>query len=222
MAMDVNIEHTWKEKLASEFEKPYFATLVQFVKSAYRRSTIYPAAKHIFHAFDLCPWDKLQVVILGQDPYHGPRQAHGLCFSVPEDIAIPPSLMNIYQELQRDVQKPIPQHGNLTHWARQGVFLLNATLTVEARKPGSHQHIGWERFTDAVIQSISAQKESIVFLLWGSYAQKKQELIDVSKHLVLATSHPSPYSVHRGFAGCSHFSQTNYYLAAHQKHPIEW
>ena len=220
--MQVNIESTWREKLLPEFSKPYFTALVSFVKKAYATHRVYPPGKFIFKAFALCPFDNVKVVILGQDPYHGPGQAEGLCFSVPKGVPMPPSLVNIFKEIERDCKKTAPSHGNLDHWATQGILLLNATLTVEARKAGSHQNKGWENFTDAVIQAISDEKEGVVFLLWGAYAQKKGNVIDRTKHLVLTSSHPSPFSVDRGFAGNAHFSKTNTYLKAHGKTPIAW
>ena len=220
--MKVVIEPTWHKRLAGEFEKGYFSKLTSFVRQAYQTKMIYPAGKDIFNAFNLCPFDRVKVVILGQDPYHGRNQAHGLCFSVGESIVIPPSLANIFQELKDDVGKDLPEHGNLSHWAAQGVLLLNATLTVEARKAGSHQHRGWEIFTDAVIRSISDEKENVVFMLWGSYAQKKGAIVDRKRHLVLSSPHPSPFSAHRGFFGNKHFSQTNTYLVTHGQEAITW
>lgn len=224
MKPDVKIEASWKEALKEEFEKPYFSELTEFVRNEYKSATVYPARKFIFHAFDMCPFDKVRVVILGQDPYHGAGQAHGLCFSVPENVAIPPSLKNIYKEIQSDleVSPPSKSAGNLEHWAEQGVLLLNATLTVRASSPGSHQHKGWEEFTDAVIRALSEQKEHLVFILWGRYAQEKGAHIDTKKHLVLKATHPSPFSAYNGFFGCKHFSKTNEYLKAHGEKPIEW
>ncbi len=220
--MDVKMEASWKPVLADEFEKDYFKKLTEFVREEYRTRTIYPPAKLIFNAFDQCPFDKLKVVILGQDPYHGPGQAHGLCFSVNDGVEFPPSLSNIFTELQQDVGKPFPSSGNLTPWARQGVLLLNATLTVRARQAGSHQGKGWEIFTDAVIHKINDQKEHVVFILWGSYAIRKGEFIDRGRHLVLTSVHPSPLSASRGFFGNHHFSRTNEFLAQHAMEPIEW
>ncbi len=220
--MSVKIEPSWKKVLAPEFEKPYFKELTDFVKNEYKDKTIYPPPGEIFEAFNRTPFDKVNVVILGQDPYHGPGQAHGLCFSVKHGIRTPPSLQNIYKEIHNDVGSPIPGGGNLEHWADQGVLLLNATLTVEARKAGSHQHKGWEEFTDAVVHALAEKKEHLVFLLWGAYAQKKGAFIDREKHLVLEAPHPSPFSADRGFFGCKHFSQTNAYLFAHGQDPIEW
>lgn len=220
--MDVRIDPTWKAALAAEFDKPYFGLLTDYVRRAYQTSQVFPPAKLIFNAFDQCPIDKVKVVILGQDPYHEPGQAHGLCFSVNDGVAIPPSLVNIYKEIARDLGKPIPTSGNLLRWAQQGVLLLNATLTVEAHRAGSHQNKGWEEFTDAAIQALATQREHIVFMLWGSYAQRKGAYIDKKKHLVLQTSHPSPLSVYRGFDGCGHFSKANEYLVQHGMTPIEW
>ncbi|MEM9569779.1 MAG: uracil-DNA glycosylase [Bacteroidota bacterium] len=222
MAIKVNIDPSWAAQLNSEFAKPYFMLLTDFVKQAYQEKTIYPAGRNIFRAFDLCPFDKVKVVILGQDPYHGPGQAEGLCFSVPKGVKIPPSLVNIFQEQARDLRKPFPSHGNLAHWAAQGVLLLNATLTVEARKAGSHQNKGWEVFTDAVVKQLSDQKKNLVFMLWGAYAQSKGTVIDTSRHLVLSSSHPSPFSVNRGFLGCGHFGKANTYLQSYGHTPIKW
>jgi uracil-DNA glycosylase len=220
--MDVRIEQGWKSYLSSEFEKPYFTALTQFVRSEYATATIYPPAKLIFNAFDLCPFDAVKVVILGQDPYHGQGQAHGLCFSVPEGIEFPPSLINIFKEINDDLHLPIPQNGNLERWAKQGVLLLNATLTVRAHQAGSHQNRGWEQFTDAVIRVLSEKKENIVFLLWGSYAQRKGEIIDAQRHLLLQSPHPSPLSAYRGFFGNGHFGKANNYLISKNKQPIDW
>lgn len=220
--MNVKIEESWKNILQDEFEKSYFGELTEFVRNEYARTTVYPPAKLIFNAFDSCAFEDVKVVIVGQDPYHEPGQAHGLCFSVNDGVAIPPSLVNIYKEIQNDFGIPAPKSGNLERWARQGVLLLNATLTVQAHRAGSHQGKGWETFTDAVIQKISREKENVVFILWGSYAQRKGEGIDTSKHLVLKSPHPSPLSAHRGFFGNHHFSKTNEYLVAHGKKGIEW
>lgn len=220
--MDVKIESSWKEVLADEFDKEYFEKLTEFVHEEYRTKKIYPPAKLIFNAFDQCPFEQLKVVILGQDPYHGPGQAHGLCFSVNDGIQFPPSLRNIFKELQNDVGKPIPQSGNLTGWARQGVLLLNATLTVCAGQAGSHQNKGWEEFTDAVIHKINELKKHVVFILWGSYAIRKGEFIDQSKHLVLTSVHPSPLSASRGYFGNNHFSKTNVFLEEKGLEPIKW
>ena len=220
--MNVTINETWKEQLGAEFDKPYFASLVAFVKSEYKNSTIYPPGKLIFNAFNLCPFDKVKVVILGQDPYHEPGQAHGLCFSVMDNVPFPPSLQNIFTEIANDLHKPVPASGNLARWAEQGVLLLNATLTVRAHLAGSHQNKGWETFTDDVIKLLSDRKEHLVFILWGGYAKRKAALIDSSRHLVLTSAHPSPLSAYRGFFGNGHFSKTNEYLAAHGMTPIDW
>lgn len=220
--MDVKIEESWKTVLANEFEKPYFTQLTEFIHREYRQHAIFPPAKLIFNAFDQCPFYQLKVVILGQDPYHGPGQAHGLCFSVNDGIDFPPSLRNIFKELNGDVGKAIPSSGNLSDWARQGVLLLNATLTVRAHQAGSHQKRGWEEFTDAVIHHINTQKDHVVFILWGSYAIRKGEFIDQSKHLVLSSVHPSPLSASRGFFGNKHFSKANAFLSAHQLNPVQW
>jgi uracil-DNA glycosylase len=220
--MQVKIEPSWQEALASEFAQDYFRNLTKVVKAAYLEQAVFPPPKLVFNAFTLCPFDQVKVVILGQDPYHGPSQAHGLSFSVPENIPIPPSLRNIYKEINADLGTPIPQTGNLEHWATQGVLLLNATLTVLPNIPGSHQGLGWETFTDAVIKKVSEEKEHVVFLLWGKYAQAKQALIDQDKHLVLTAPHPSPFSAHTGFLGCKHFSKTNTYLKQHNQLPINW
>ena len=199
--MNVRIDESWRQVLQPEFDKPYFELLTNFVRHAYATHQCFPPAKFIFRAFDLCPFDKVRVVIIGQDPYHDVNQAHGLCFSVQDGVPAPPSLVNIYKELNRDLGKPVPTSGNLTHWAEQGVLLLNATLTVEAHKPGSHQGKGWEELTDAAIQALNNQRENIVFMLWGSYAQRKGQFIDRRKHLVLTAVHPSPLSAYRGFIG---------------------
>ena len=220
--MDVKIEQSWKEKLADEFQKDYFVRLVQFIKDEYAHRTIYPPGKFIFNAFQQCPFDKVKVVILGQDPYHEPRQAHGLCFSVQDGVPFPPSLINIFKEINEDLGKPMPSSGNLTRWAEQGVLLLNATLTVRAHQAGSHQHKGWEEFTDAVIHRLNEESENIVYILWGSYAQKKGAFINTSRNLVLKSAHPSPLSAFRGFFGNKHFSKANDYLIACGKTPIEW
>ena len=220
--MDVKIESSWKEKLASEFEKPYFSNLVQFVKNEYATKIIYPKGNRIFNAFDQTPFDRVKAVILGQDPYHEPGQAHGLCFSVNDGIPLPPSLQNIYKELQDDLGIAPPASGNLESWARQGVLLLNATLTVQAHRAGSHQNKGWEEFTDAVVHKIADEKEHIVFILWGSYAQKKGAFINPYKHLLIQSVHPSPLSVYRGFFGSKPFSKTNEYLLRTGQTPIRW
>jgi uracil-DNA glycosylase len=218
----VRIDESWRQVLQPEFDKPYFELLTDFVRHAYATRQCFPPAKHIFRAFDLCPFNKVRVVIIGQDPYHDVNQAHGLCFSVQEGVPAPPSLVNIYKELNRDLGKPIPTSGDLTHWAKQGVLLLNATLTVEAHKAGSHQGKGWEELTDAAIQALNNQRSNIVFMLWGSYAQRKGQFIDRRKHLVLTAVHPSPLSAYRGFIGCGHFSQANNYLQQHGLSPIAW
>lgn len=220
--MNVRIDESWRQVLQPEFDKPYFELLTDFVRHAYATRQCFPPAKHIFRAFDLCPFDKVRVVIIGQDPYHDVNQAHGLCFSVQEGVPAPPSLVNIYKELNRDLGKPIPTSGDLIHWAEQGVLLLNATLTVEAHKAGSHQGKGWEELTDAAIQALNNQRSNIVFMLWGSYAQRKGQFIDRRKHLVLTAVHPSPLSAYRGFIGCGHFSQANHYLQQHGLSPIAW
>ncbi len=220
--MDVRIASTWKSLLADEFEKPYFRKLIDFVKSQYKSQTIYPKGTDIFKAFDRCDFEDVKVVVIGQDPYHGPGQANGLCFSVADGVRIPPSLINIFKEIRDDLGKPIPASGDLERWAKQGVLLLNATLTVKANSPGSHQNQGWEMFTDAVIRKISEEKDGIVFLLWGAYAQKKGEMIDRNKHLVLMSAHPSPFSADRGFFGCRHFSKANAYLNSKGKESIDW
>lgn len=220
--MNVQIEESWKLQLAHEFEQPYFVQLTDFVRREYAATTIYPPGRLIFNAFNLCPFDKVKVVIIGQDPYHGPGQAHGLCFSVNDGVKFPPSLVNIFKELQTDLGVPVPLTGNLTRWAEQGVLLLNATLTVRAHQAGSHQRQGWEEFTDAAIRRLAEGRENLVFLLWGAYAQKKGAFIDRSRHLVLASAHPSPLSAYNGFFGNRHFSRANEYLVAHGKKPINW
>lgn len=220
--MNVRIDESWRQVLQPEFDKPYFELLTNFVRHAYATRQCFPPAGQIFRAFDLCPFDKVRVVIIGQDPYHDYNQAHGLCFSVQEGVPAPPSLLNIYKELQRDLAKPIPNSGDLTHWAEQGVLLLNATLTVEAHKAGSHQGKGWEELTDAAIQALNNQRSNVVFMLWGSYAQRKGQFIDRKRHLVLTAVHPSPLSAYRGFIGCGHFSKANDYLLQHGLSPINW
>ncbi|MBR5696864.1 MAG: uracil-DNA glycosylase [Paludibacteraceae bacterium] len=220
--MDVKIEPSWKAVLADEFEKPYFSLLTSFVRKEYQSATCYPPASLIFNAFNQCPFDKVKVVIIGQDPYHGYGQAHGLCFSVNDGVQFPPSLVNIFKEIERDLHIPFPQSGNLTRWANQGVFLLNATLSVREGQAGSHQNKGWEEFTDRVIKEISDKKNNVVFMLWGSYAQRKGAVIDTKRHLVLKAVHPSPLSAYRGFIGCGHFSQANQYLASKGLTPIQW
>lgn len=220
--MDVKIESGWKYVLQDEFCKTYFEELVAFVKNEYDTKQILPPASLIFNAFEKCPWENVKVVILGQDPYHGIGQAHGLCFSVNDNVQIPPSLVNIFKEIHRDLNITIPKSGNLLRWAEQGVLLLNATLTVEAHKAGSHQGRGWEQFTDAVIKKLANLKENLVFMLWGNYAQQKSSLIDSSKHLILKSVHPSPLSAYRGFMGCGHFSAANEYLKIHSQIPVNW
>jgi uracil-DNA glycosylase len=220
--MEIKIAQSWKERLSPEFDKPYFSTLISFVKKEYKSETIYPPGKEIFRAFDCCDFDNAKVVIIGQDPYHGPGQANGLCFSVREGLRLPPSLLNIFKEIKQDLGKEIPTSGDLGRWADQGVLLLNATLTVQAGTPGSHQNKGWESFTDAVIKKISDEKQHVVFLLWGAYAQKKGEIIDRNKHFVLMSAHPSPFSADRGFFGCKHFSKANQYLKSKGLKEIEW
>lgn len=221
--MNVQIEPSWQKVLQPQFDAVYFEILTTFVRNAYQTKVVYPPGRFIFEAFNRTPFDKVKVVIIGQDPYHGPNQAHGLCFSVQPGIAVPPSLVNIYKELSQEYKLDFSQrNGNLSHWADQGVLLLNATLTVEEGKAGSHQGKGWETFTDAAIQALSAQREHIVFLLWGSYAQAKSRMIDGRKHLILKAPHPSPLSAYRGFIGCNHFTLANQYLAQHGQTPIQW
>jgi len=222
MVTEVKIAPSWKEGLKAEFKKPYFIELIDFVRTEYRTQTVFPPGKEIFRAFDCADFDKVKVVIIGQDPYHGPGQANGLCFSVRDGVPMPPSLKNIFKEIQSDLGKPIPKSGDLERWANQGVLLLNATLTVRASSPGSHQKKGWEQFTDAVIKEISDKKNNVVFLLWGAYAQKKGEIIDRSRHLVLMSAHPSPFSADRGFFGNKHFSKTNEYLKSKGLKEIDW
>ncbi|MBR2630517.1 MAG: uracil-DNA glycosylase [Bacteroidaceae bacterium] len=218
----VNIEKSWLERLQEEFDKPYFEQLIKFVKSEYANGICYPPGPMIFNAFNLCPWEDVRVVLIGQDPYHEPGQAHGLCFSVNEGVPFPPSLRNIFVEIQSDIGTPIPASGNLTRWAQQGVLLLNATLTVRAHAAASHQGKGWETFTDAVIRMVSEKKEHVVFILWGSFAQSKAKLIDSSKHYVLKSAHPSPLSAYRGFFGNHHFSLCNQYLQQNEIKTINW
>ena len=221
--MQVKIEESWREVLQPQFDSVYFEMLTTFVRKAYQSATVYPPGAKIFEAFNRTPFDKVKVVILGQDPYHGPNQAHGLCFSVQDGIQPPPSLINIYKELQKEYGVAVNMtNGNLTRWADQGVLLLNATLTVEAGKAGSHQGKGWETFTDAAIKALSDRRDGLVFMLWGSYAQQKGRIIDRRKHLVLESSHPSPLSVYRGFDGCGHFKKANQYLQSHGQEPINW
>lgn len=221
--MNVNIEESWKNILQPEFQKDYFIKLTEFIKNEYKINHCFPKGKNIFAAFNHCPFDDVKVVIIGQDPYHGIGQANGLCFSVNHGVSHPPSLNNIFKELLSDINKPIPMSGDLSYWAKQGVLLLNATLTVRAHEAGSHQNQGWEQFTDAVIQQLSDQKEKIVFLLWGGFAKKKGNRIDISKHYILTSGHPSPLSANRGYwFGNKHFSQTNEYLRNLGKLAIEW
>ncbi len=218
----VKIAEAWRKHLEPEFAKPYFDELAGFVKQEYNTNQVFPPPKLIFNAFEHCSFAAVKIVILGQDPYHGPKQAHGLAFSVTKDVPIPPSLQNIYKEIQADLGTPIPQTGDLTRWADQGVLLLNATLTVRAYQPGSHQGKGWEQFTDAVIRVLNGAKEHLVFMLWGSYARQKGAFIDRNRHLVLEAPHPSPFSANKGFFGSKHFSQANAYLVKHGKQPISW
>lgn len=221
--MDVKIEQSWKQRLGSEFEKQYFMDLTAFVKQEYRQTTCYPPGALIFNAFNLCPFDDVKVIIIGQDPYHEIGQAHGLSFSVQDGVMFPPSLQNIFKEIQMDLGKDIPQTGNLTRWAKQGVLLLNATLTVRAHQAGSHQRKGWETFTDAAIAALSREREGLVFMLWGGYARSKKALIDQKKHFVLESVHPSPLSANRGgWFGNHHFSRCNAYLQSQGKTPIDW
>ena len=220
--MEVRLEQSWKELLKDEFDKPYFADLAKFVKEEYKNCKVFPPPKFIFNALDSVPVDKVKVVILGQDPYHGPGQAHGLSFSVPDGVPLPPSLVNIYKELEADLGKKRTTSGNLEPWAKQGVLLLNATLTVRAHQAGSHQNKGWELFTDAIIHRLAEKKEHLVFVLWGNYAQRKGAFIDTGRHLVIKSAHPSPLSAHNGFFGSKPFSQTNKYLEARGQTPINW
>lgn len=220
--MKVKIEESWEKVLQTEFDKPYFKDLTDFVRSEYATATIYPPASLIFNAFNLCPFSKVKVVIIGQDPYHGPGQAHGLCFSVNDGVQFPPSLQNIFKEIKSDLDIPIPTSGNLTRWAEQGVLLLNATLTVRTHSAGSHQKKGWETFTDSVIRILAEQKENLVFILWGAYAQKKGAFIDNNRHLILSSAHPSPLSAYNGFFGNHHFSLTNEWLQKHGFDTINW
>ena len=221
--MNVSIDKSWQKVLQDEFDKDYFKELVEFVKQEYQQKRCYPPGSLIFNAFDHCPFDNTKVIILGQDPYHGQGQAHGLCFSVPDGIPQPPSLENIFKEIKTDIGTSIPRSGNLTRWADQGVLLLNATLTVRAHQAGSHQNKGWEKFTNRVIQVLSEEKENLVFLLWGGFAKKKQSLIDNSKHLILTSGHPSPLSANKGYwFGNQHFSKANDFLLRKEKTPINW
>lgn len=220
--MDVKMEPSWKTRLAGEFEKDYFVKLTDFVRQEYRQATVYPSGPNIFNAFAHCPFDRVKVVIIGQDPYHKPGQAHGLCFSVQDGTPFPPSLQNIFKEITDDLGRPRPTSGDLTRWADQGVLLLNATLTVRAHRAGSHQGHGWETFTDAAIRCLNAERQHLVYMLWGAYAQKKGASIDTSRNLVLTSPHPSPLSAHRGFFGNRHFSRANDYLVALGESPIDW
>lgn len=221
--MEVQIEQSWKEVLQPEFDKPYFGQIADFLKAEKQANkTIYPPGPYIFNAFNTTPFNNVKVVILGQDPYHNPGQAHGLSFSVPMGIAAPPSLVNMFKELETDLGLPRPNHGNLEKWAAQGVLLLNASLTVEQNKPMSHSKIGWHDFTNSVIKTLSDKKEKLVFLLWGGFAKSKQELIDKNKHLVLTAAHPSPLSAYNGFYGCKHFSKANAWLEENKLTPINW
>lgn len=220
--MDVRIEESWKSRLQTQFDSPYFDRLARFVRQEYVSGVVYPAAGNIFRAFDLCPFDKVKVVILGQDPYHEPGQAHGLCFSVGQGVQLPPSLRNIYKEISQELGCPVPETGDLSSWANQGVLLLNATLTVRAGQAGSHQGQGWETFTDAVIETLAGQREGLVFMLWGAYARRKGALIDHSRHLVLESAHPSPLSAYNGFFGNGHFLKCNQWLEQHGLEPVRW
>ena len=220
--MAVRVEEGWREALADQWEAPYFGELARFVHDEYRNGTVYPPASQVFAAFDACPFEDVRVVILGQDPYHGPGQANGLCFSVNPGVRMPPSLVNIFREVSDDTGAPFPADGNLDRWARQGVLLLNATLTVREHLAGSHQRRGWETFTDAAIKALSDRREHIVFLLWGSYAISKRGLVDETRHLVLTSPHPSPLSAHRGFFSNHHFSRANRYLSLHGLQPVKW
>lgn len=221
--MNVKIDNSWREHIGAEFEKPYFSALTDFVRHEYTTTTCYPPGSLIFNAFNLCPFDRVKVVIIGQDPYHEPGQAQGLSFSVPEGVPFPPSLQNIFKEIQLDLGKPMPPTGDLTRWAEQGVLLLNATLTVRAHQAASHQRHGWEQFTDAAIRALNAERENLVFILWGGYARSKAQLIDRSRHLVLESVHPSPLSANRGgWFGNHHFSQCNAYLREHDEQEIDW
>jgi uracil-DNA glycosylase len=220
--MEVKIDPSWKKHLEGEFEQPYFKELTSFVKEEYKNEAVYPPPKFMFRAFDLTPFEKVEVVILGQDPYHGPNQANGLCFAVSEGVPLPPSLKNIYKEIEAEFEKPVEKNGDLSRWATQGVLLLNATLTVRAHLAGSHQGKGWEQFTDAAVRALSNEREHLVFMLWGNYAKQKGAHIDRSKHLVLESAHPSPFSAYNGFFGNNHFKKANEYLVEHGKDPINW
>ncbi|MCC8035877.1 MAG: uracil-DNA glycosylase [Rikenellaceae bacterium] len=220
--MDVRINESWKEVLQAEFGKPYFADLINFVKSQYGSHRVFPQGKNIFRAFDKCPFDSVKVVIIGQDPYHGPGQANGLCFSVNDGVPFPPSLQNIFQEVHADTGRPIPPTGNLDRWAEQGVLLLNAVLTVREHEAASHAGMGWERFTDAVVNALAMRKNGLVYMLWGAYAQKKTSFVDPQRNCILKAVHPSPLSAHRGYFGCRHFSRANEYLTSNGQTPIDW
>jgi len=226
--MEVKTDDSWIEQVGEEFEKPYFKKLAQFVRGEYKSGTVYPPQKNIFNAFELCLFEKVEVVILGQDPYHGPGQANGLCFAVGEGVPLPPSLQNIFKEIDAEYGDQAParslasRSGDLSHWAKQGVLLLNATLTVRAHSPGSHQSKGWEEFTDGVVKALSDKREHLVFMLWGNYAKQKGTHIDRTKHLVLEAAHPSPFSAHNGFFGCGHFKKANEYLEKNGKKAIDW
>ncbi|HPB20611.1 MAG TPA: uracil-DNA glycosylase [Bacteroidales bacterium] len=220
--MNPHIESSWLEVLKDEFQQPYFLEIKKFLLEDKKKYRVFPPGQLIFNAFNLTPFDKVKIVIIGQDPYHGYGQAHGLCFSVPKGVAKPPSLQNIFKELKEDLNINPPEHGDLTGWAKQGVFLLNAILTVRENTPESHRNIGWEKFTNAAIENLSDKKEHLVFMLWGSYAQEKEKLIDNTKHLILKAAHPSPFSANRGFFGCHHFSKANQYLIANNIDPIKW
>ena len=220
--MKVNIEASWGARLQEQFDAPYFQTLTEFVREEYAKGPCYPPGREIFNAFNLCPFDKVKVVIIGQDPYHGPGQAEGLCFSVKEGVKMPPSLVNIFREVQADTGSPLPANGSLRRWAAQGVMLLNATLTVRAHQAASHQKHGWEEFTDAVIRCLAEERDHLVFILWGSSAQQKGRVIDRERHLVLSSAHPSPLSAYHGFFGNHHFTRCNDYLVSHGEQPIVW
>lgn len=222
MGNPVRIEESWKRHLSPEFEQPYFVQLSEFVHDEYANASVYPPPKQVFRAFDECPFEAVKVVILGQDPYHGAGQANGLCFAVGQGVATPPSLQNIFKEIEADLGHPVSRDADLSRWARQGVLLLNATLTVRAGVAGSHQGRGWEQFTDAAVRALNAEREGLVFMLWGNYAKQKGAHIDRTKHVVLESAHPSPFSAYSGFFGCKHFSKANEYLQAHGNAPIEW
>ena len=221
--MEVKIDESWKKEIGGEFEKPYFKELAEFVRQEYKSGAVYPPPKNIFNAFELCPFEKVEVVVLGQDPYHGISQANGLCFAVGEGVPLPPSLQNIFKEIESEYGSPMKNRsGDLSRWAKQGVLLLNATLTVRAHSAGSHQNKGWEEFTDATVKALSEKREHLVFMLWGNYAKNKGAHIDRAKHCVLEAAHPSPFSAHSGFFGCNHFKKANEYLEKHNKKPIDW